>query len=576
LKRLLLVLPWLLWSAVAQAQVVIPGGSTDGYIPEVTVATLPVAPRAGTTRTVTDGDDSTDCTSGGGATRLLCSFDGATWTSVSGGAGGSGDVESVAAGTGLTGGGTSGALTINAAGTSPITVAADAIECATCAVTGTGLSQFAATTSAALAGVLSDEEGSSGGFVRAGGNVATATALAANGANCAAGEAPLGVSAAGAAETCSDLALVAEVTVAALPAAPAAGVTRTVTDGATSSDCEGGGGSSRVLCSFDGAAWSSLGGGGSGDTPTFQEVFDADSTATITGATEAKPLQVCGDTDDDCVVIRVNTGGSPEVIGKCAGTIGGCDRAFSHNAGKKTELVDSDGNIEVSYTEDVGFTKLTVAAEAQGNILYKNDTAWTVLAPGTDGQILTTNGAAANPSYITFTEKKWFPFAACNNVTAALIWDAPTSNAAAAACVTGNNTKGVADFDATTDESLEMTYLLPSDFTGAIDARIRWHAAATSGSVGWCVQLVSVADAETGDVSFPAQGAGNCVSDAAKGTTLQQNDASITGVTATGVAAGELLHIKVSRDANGGAVTDDMTGDARGIGLELTLRRLLQ
>jgi hypothetical protein len=574
LKRLLLVLPWLLWSAVAQAQVVIPGGSTDGYIPEVTVATLPVAPRAGTTRTVTDGDDSTDCTSGGGATRLLCSFNGSAWVSVSGGAGGSGDVESVAAGTGLTGGGTSGALTINAAGTSPITVAADAIECATCAVTGTGLSQFAATTSAALAGVLSDEEGGSGGFVRAGGNVATSTALAANGANCDASNVASGVTAAGAAETCLDIALIPEVTVATLPAGQTAGTTRTVTDGDDSSDCISGGGATRVLCSFDGSDWAALGGGGSSETPTFQEVFDNDATGVITGATEAKPFSVCGESDDDCVIIRVNTGGSPEVIGKCAGTIGGCDRAFSHNAGKKTEFVDSDGNIEFSYTEDVGITKLTVAAEAQGNILYKNDTAWTVLAPGTAGQVLRSGGAAANVGWTTITEKKWFPFASCNNVTAALIWDAPTSNAAAAACVTGNNTKGVADFDATTDESLEMTYMLPSDFTGAIDARIRWHAAATSGSVGWCVQLVSVADAETGDVSFPAQGAGNCVSDAAKGTTLQQNDASIASVTATGVAAGELLHIKVSRDANGGAVTDDMTGDARGIGLELTFRRL--
>jgi hypothetical protein len=545
-------------------------------IPEATVATLPAGSPAGTIRTVTDGDDSSDCTSGGGSTRLLCSYNGSAWVSVTGGAGGAGDIESVTAGTGLTGGGTSGAVTLNAAGTSPITVAADAIECATCAVTGTGLSQFAATTSAALAGVLSDEEGGSGGFVRAGGNVATATALAANGANCAASNVASGVTAAGAAETCLDIALVPEVTVATLPAGQTAGTSRIVTDGATTSDCTVGSGEERVLCSYDGADWSSLGGGGDSTTPTFQDVFDDDTTATITGATEAKPFQVCGDTDDDCVVIRVNTAGSPEVIGKCAGTVGGCDRAFSHNAGKKTEFVDSDGNVEFSYTEDVGVTKLTVAAEAQGNILYKNDTAWTVLAPGTDGQILTTGGAAANPAWTTFTEKKWFPFAACNNVTAALIWDAPTSNAAAAACVTGNNTKGVADFDATTDESLEMTYMLPSDFTGAIDARLRWHAAATSGSVGWCVQLVSVADAETGDVSFPAQGAGNCVSDAAKGTTLQQNDASISSVTATGVAAGELLHIRVSRDANGGAVTDDMTGDARGIGLELTFRRLLQ
>jgi hypothetical protein len=65
--------------------------------------------------------------------------------------------------------------------------------------TGT-LGQFAATTSAQLAGVLSDEEGSSGGFVRAGGNVATATALAANGANCSGNNFALGVDASGVGE----------------------------------------------------------------------------------------------------------------------------------------------------------------------------------------------------------------------------------------------------------------------------------------------------------------------------------------------------------------------------------------
>lgn len=37
----------------------------------------------------------------------------------------------------------------------------------------------------------------------------------------------------------------------------------------------------------------------------------------------------------------------------------------------------------------------------QGNILYRNGTVWTVLAPGTSGQVLQTKGAAANPAYST-------------------------------------------------------------------------------------------------------------------------------------------------------------------------------
>lgn len=67
-----------------------------------------------------------------------------TWTAVSGGGGGSGTVTSVATTLPIAGG------TITGAGT---------ISCPTCGVTGTSLAQFAATTSAQLAGVISDETG---------------------------------------------------------------------------------------------------------------------------------------------------------------------------------------------------------------------------------------------------------------------------------------------------------------------------------------------------------------------------------------------------------------------------------
>lgn len=39
------------------------------------------------------------------------------------------------------------------------------------------------------------------------------------------------------------------------------------------------------------------------------------------------------------------------------------------------------------------------AGNAQGSILYRSASAWTVLAPGTAGQVLTTGGTGANPSW---------------------------------------------------------------------------------------------------------------------------------------------------------------------------------
>lgn len=164
---------------------------------------------------------------------------------------------------------------------------------------------------------------------------------------------------------------------------------------------------------------------------------------------------------------------------------------------------------------------------------------------------------------LTTTEEVWWDVAACQNATAQFVWNTPATGSPAAACDTGTNTqKGYASFDATTDESFETDWVLPTGFTGSIDIHFIWKAAATSGATGWCAQLIRVADGSTSDPAYPAQASGNCVSDTAKGTTLQENHATITGVTCSSCAARDHVYVRISRDANGGAVTDDMTGDA--------------
>ena len=82
------------------------------------------------------------------------------------------------------------------------------------------------------------------------------------------------------------------------------------------------------------------------------------------------------------------------------------------------------------------------------------------------------------------------------------------------------------------------------------------------------VATICVADAETDD---PAFNTASTVTDAAKGTTNQTNDATVTGITTTGCAAGELLHLKVFRDS--AHASDTLAATARLIGVELTMRR---
>jgi hypothetical protein len=172
---------------------------------------------------------------------------------------------------------------------------------------------------------------------------------------------------------------------------------------------------------------------------------------------------------------------------------------------------------------------------------------------------------------LTVPFKYYLEAAGCQNTTASLMWDTPTSNPAVAACITGTNTqKGVADFADGSDLSMQRTMVLPDDWTGNIGFKFYWLSSTTSGDVVWQVQTACVADGETDDPSFNTA---STVTDTTKGTANQINTATISSVTATGCAAGEVLHIKVRRDS--GHASDNMAGTARLLGGEITIRRAM-
>lgn len=174
---------------------------------------------------------------------------------------------------------------------------------------------------------------------------------------------------------------------------------------------------------------------------------------------------------------------------------------------------------------------------------------------------------------VTLTERHWFPAARCDNATATSpLWSFPTSNPGVPACQTGTNTQfGTMDFaDGANTLSAQLIMRLPSDWVGTIDAAFKWFTSATTGNVVWQLATICVANAETSD---PAFNTASTVTDAALGTTLQQNDASITTVTITGCAAGEVLYVRVFRDPTNGS--DTLAATARLVGVELTLRRAI-
>jgi hypothetical protein len=117
--------------------------------------------------------------------------------------------------------------------------------------------------------------------------------------------------------------------------------------------------------------------------------------------------------------------------------------------------------------------------------------------------------------------------------------------------------------------------LVSCDWAGPFDFEFKWWAAATTNSTTWCAQVVCVAHGATDDPTFPAQALSNCVSDLAAGTTLQTNDALLSGVTAS-CSPGDTAHIKFSRDTDEtSTLSDSMSGDARLLGVEMTVQRHL-
>ncbi len=304
------------------------------------------------------------------------------------------------------------------------------------------------------------------------------------------------------------------------PASPSTHALFLITDDSVSGECDSAAGDETTLCRWDGVQWTPLVNAIS-STPGLSAVLAVDridgdaisqATAFQVGSTSANAYMVTFYDSTDGIIHTCLVGG----------VLDDCNKRIKLLSGKKFFVANSSGT-EIFTVSETG---------------------------------VITNALLG--------EEHWFDLAACQGATASHIWDTPASNAPAAACDTGTNTqKGYASFDATTDESIQMNWVLPAGFSGAIDIYLIWKAAATTGSVAWCAQLVRVADGSTSDPAFPAQATGNCVSDTTKGTTLQENHTTITGVTCTSCTARDHVYVRISRDPDSTSTrTDDMTGDA--------------
>lgn len=141
----------------------------------------------------------------------------------------------------------------------------------------------------------------------------------------------------------------------------------------------------------------------------------------------------------------------------------------------------------------------------------------------------------------------------------------PASNYAT---VDTRNSIMVLEFDAATDESAVFVGVIPeaASLGSGLKIRIHWMAdTATSGTCRWGVQIERMNTDEDSDSFDTAATAGSTTN----GTSGIITTTEITITTIDSVAAGEPYRLKVFRDADGTSGTDDMTGDAQLVAVEV-------
>lgn len=213
-------------------------------------------------------------------------------------------------------------------------------------------------------------------------------------------------------------------------------------------------------------------------------------------------------------------------------------------------------------TEEVTLSELLdfIGSAAQGDILYRGSSAWARLAAGSAGQVLESQGAGANPHWVTPSGGSGTK---TYGVFTPMTSQPPASNYAT---LDTRNSIAVLDYDAGTEEAAFWVGIMPegASLGSGLKVRIHWLAtSATSGGVTWGAAFEAMTtdlDSDSFDTETTGTGTAN-------GTSGIETVTEITCTTIDSVAAGGMYRLKIARKtADGG---DTMTGDAELVALEV-------
>ncbi len=128
-------------------------------------------------------------------------------------------------------------------------------------------------------------------------------------------------------------------------------------------------------------------------------------------------------------------------------------------------------------------------------------------------------------------------------------------------------------YDASTDESAFWRVVLPDYASGNLTLTLYWYAdTASTANVVWEAQLSAItANTDTQDIETDGLATLNFIQDTHLGTTGQRvHSCDITVSNLDSLAALDLCHLRIARDANSTSATDDLTGDALLLGILIT------
>lgn len=128
----------------------------------------------------------------------------------------------------------------------------------------------------------------------------------------------------------------------------------------------------------------------------------------------------------------------------------------------------------------------------------------------------------------------------------------------------------VLDFDASTDEAAIFVDILPRNYAGGgltVTLQVM-HTSAVAGSSRWQAAIERMntdADAD----SFATANSAACAASATSGIITTAVITFTSGAQMDSLAAGEPFRLKINRDADGTSGTDDATGDAELVSVEV-------